>query len=101
MLFYPPKTAILVFLALIADKKATDEPKESRILRRQKQTDALDVLPGSSSLYGTRIDDSVWILTKKCFFFKRVFLESMFLKVGDHCSSKTAIPIYLKLGTLL
>ena len=46
MLFYPPKTLILVFLALIADKKATDEPKAGRILRRQKQKDALDILPG-------------------------------------------------------
>ena len=88
-------------MALIADKKATDEPKEGRILRRQKQTDALDILPGSSSLYGAGIDDSVRILTKKRFFLKRVFLESRFLKVGDHCSSKTAHSIYLKFGTLL
>ena len=40
------------FLALVADKKATDETKEGRILQRQRQKDALDILAGSSSLYG-------------------------------------------------
>ena len=42
-----------------------NQKKVYRILRRQKRTDALDILPGSSSLYEAGIDDSVWILTKK------------------------------------
>ena len=88
-------------MALIADTKATDEPKKGRILRRQKQTDALDILAESSSLYGAGTDDSVRILTKKFFLFERVFLESRFLKVGDHCNSKTAHTIYLKFNTSL
>ena len=75
MLFYPPKTVILVFLALIADKKATDEPKGIEYFE--------DILAGSffvvlgwNRRFSVNIDE-------KTFFFKRVFLESRFLKVGD------------------
>jgi len=42
-----------------ANQQAANESKEGRILRRQKQQDALDILAGSSSLYGTGIDDSM------------------------------------------
>ena len=55
----PAENCNISFLALIEDKKAKDEPKEGRILRRRKQTDALDILPGSSSFYGAGMDNSV------------------------------------------
>lgn len=42
-----------------ADQKAADESKEGRVLRRQKQKDALDILADGPSLYGPGIDDSV------------------------------------------
>lgn len=42
-----------------ADEKTQNESKESRILRRQLQQDALDILKDSSLLYGPGIDDSM------------------------------------------
>uniref|UniRef100_A0A6P7GLM6 Uncharacterized protein LOC114343927 n=1 Tax=Diabrotica virgifera virgifera TaxID=50390 RepID=A0A6P7GLM6_DIAVI len=42
-----------------AYQKAANESKEGRDLRRQQQTDALDILADGPSLYGPEIDDSI------------------------------------------
>ncbi|CAB0034936.1 unnamed protein product [Trichogramma brassicae] len=42
-----------------ADHKSRKESKEGRILRRQQQKDALDIIEDSLPLYGPGIDDSI------------------------------------------
>lgn len=42
-----------------ADQKAAEATKEARVLKRQQQKDALDILDDGPSLYGPGIDDSV------------------------------------------
>lgn len=42
-----------------AEEQASLDSKEERVLRRQQQKDALDILDGSILLYGPGIDDSV------------------------------------------
>ena len=51
-----------------ADKKTEEETKNGRILRRQRRKVVLDFLENGPLLYGTGIDDSVWVEKKTRFF---------------------------------
>lgn len=42
-----------------SEQEAERQTKEGRILRRQEQKDALDIIDDSNILYGPGIDDSV------------------------------------------
>ena len=55
-----------------ADKKAQEETKEGRILRRQRQKVILDILENGPLLYGAGIDDSVRVEKNTNFYIYRV-----------------------------
>ena len=53
------QAGFLYLLDSRAEEQAAHDSKEGKVLRRQKQKDALDYLDKSFLLYGPGIDDSV------------------------------------------